>query len=198
MATKNNDHAIEKALNTKNKDKQGQSSVDWYMKRIQAMKGGSRLKDKKIVSTQRSNHKPFIGGMFQFAYDAKTKEKLPYWDAFPLVIVINGYSDGILGLNLHYLPLQVRARILDELIAYEKTTKTGSNGVRTYMQLSYNMLKQMPPQLQFCIKRYLFSQIKSKVMRVESTYWEDVAFLPTQQFQKASAQKVWKDAKKWQ
>ena len=38
-----------------------------------------------------------------FFYDAKTQDKLPYWDYFPLCIPIKKYKNGFMGLNLHYL-----------------------------------------------------------------------------------------------
>lgn len=192
-----NEHKIEKSLKTTNVDRQSKTSINWYKQQLKNVKGGKQLQDKKIASPTRSNQKPFIGGMFQFVYDAKTKEKLPFWDAFPLVIIVNVYDDGVLGLNLHYLPPQMRAKILDILMTYEKTIKTGSNGIRTYMQLSYNMLSRLPEDIQFCLKKYLYTHIQSKVIRIESEYWDKVAFLPTQRFQKATAQTVWKEYKKW-
>lgn len=192
-----NEHKIEKSLKTTNVDRQSKTSINWYKQQLKNVKGGKQLQDKKIASPTRSNQKPFIGGMFQFVYDAKTKEKLPFWDAFPLVIIVNVYDDGVLGLNLHYLPPQMRAKILDILMTYEKTIKTGSNGIRTYMQLSYNMLSRLPEDIQFCLKKYLYTHIQSKVIRIESEYWDKVAFLPTQRFQKATTQTVWKEYKKW-
>ena len=44
------------------------------------------------------------GGMFLFFYNPKLKDKLPYYDRFPLVIPLERYADGFLGINLHYLP----------------------------------------------------------------------------------------------
>ncbi len=172
-------------------------AMKWYIGRIQSVKGGAGLADQKIAAPVRQNHKPYVGGMFQYMYDAKWKEELPYWDAFPLVIPIELYSDGFLGLNLHYLPIRMRAKMLDILMGYEKTTKTGSNGRRVYMALSYGLLKGLStiPAFQHCLKRYLFNHIKSKVIRIESDFWEDVAFLPTQQFQKQSEKVVWADAR---
>lgn len=173
------------------------SAMKWYIGRITSVKGGAGLADKNIASPVRSNHKPYIGGMFQYVYIAKHKDTLPYWDAFPLMIPIELYSDGFLGINLHYLPIQMRAKMLDKLMSYEKTVKTGTNGTRRYMELSYELLKSLKdiPAFQHCLKRYLFTQVKSKVIRIESDYWETVAFLPTQQFHNASEKQVWNDAR---
>lgn len=176
-------------------------AMKWYIGRINSVSGGSTIAaDPKFASPVRSDHKPTIGSMFQYVYIAKHKDKLPYWDAFPLVIPIEFYDDGFLGINLHYLPIQMRAKMLDKLMSYEKTIKTGGNGTRRYMELSYGLLKSLKdiPAFQHCLKRYLFTHVKSKVIRINSSYWETVAFLPTQQFQKQSESVVWADAKKYQ
>ena len=46
-----------------------------------------------------------IGRLNMFLYDPKYKDKLPYYDVFPLVLPIQRYSDGFLGINFHYLTL---------------------------------------------------------------------------------------------
>lgn len=174
-------------------------AMKWYIGKINSVRGGSAVtQNPKFAAPVRSNHKPYIGGMFQYVYIAKHKETLPYWDAFPLVIPIEAYQNGFLGINLHYLPIRMRAKMLDKLMSFETHVKTGTNGSRRYMQLSYQLLKQLKdiPAFQHCLKRYLFTQVKSKVIRIDSSYWETVAFLPTQQFQKQSETVVWADAKR--
>src|SRR5579859_4289851 len=46
----------------------------------------------------------FIGKMVMYTYDPKLKEKLPYYDTFPLGIVVAFNKTGFYSLNLHYLP----------------------------------------------------------------------------------------------
>lgn len=137
---------------------------------------------------------PFIGGMFHFIYDAKYKDVLPYWDMFPLVIPVELYDDGFLGLNLHYLPPILRAKLLDALLELEEK----SNSNLSYMKVSYKILKEVIKEELFkpCLKRYLTSHIRSNIVSVDSESWEEVAFLPTQKFQKATARKVWNESKK--
>lgn len=136
---------------------------------------------------------PFIGGMFHFIYDPKWKDQLPYWDKFPLVIPIEAYNDGFLGLNLHYLPPIMRAKLLDALMELKEKSPTN----QSYMRVSYGILKSIAKQKLFepCLKRYLTSHIMSKIISIDSESWEEVAFLPTQQFQKASHKDVWRDAR---
>ena len=68
-----------------------------------------------------------LGGMYFFYYNPKLKDVLPFYDIFPLVIPIETYSDGFLGLNLHYLPRVHRAMLMDQLyqtISNDKMNKT--------------------------------------------------------------------------
>lgn len=177
--------------------KRKHSAFRWYLMRL-SMAMARYTPDDKVASVIRKGNTPFVGGLFQYVYDAKTKEKLPYWDAFPIVIPIEFYDDGFLGLNLHYMPPNIRVKILDKLMSYTKTIRTGSNGKRTYMRLSYQMLKGLYhiPGFDFMLKRYLYTHIKSRIMQVQPNYWREVAYLPTQQFKKASEEQVWQDARR--
>lgn len=194
-------NAIEKKVRVATRQgrlkKRADSSLRWYLSKLRDA-GGSH-DERNVATAVSSRQKMYIGGMYQYVYDAKTKEKLPYWDAFPLIVCINVYADGWLGLNLHYLPPILRAKLLDKLMEYSKTIRTGGNGKRTYMHLSYKMLTRLSqvPFFQHCIKRYLASHVQSKIMRVNSSFWEEVAFLPTQQFKKAPDSTVWKDARRY-
>src|SRR4051812_41636100 len=44
------------------------------------------------------------GEMIFFMYDAKWKDKLPFFDRFPLIFPVEMYPNGFAGMNLHYLP----------------------------------------------------------------------------------------------
>jgi hypothetical protein len=55
---------------------------------------------------------------------------------------------------------------------------------------SSKRLKEFKP----CLKRYLTGQIQSKILAIQSNEWDIAAFLPIQQFKKASAAKVWQES----
>ena len=63
------------------------------------------------------------GNMYMFFYDPKYKETLPYYDGFPLIIMLGPAKGGFMGLNLHYLPPAVRARLLDIIIGNKRYTR---------------------------------------------------------------------------
>ena len=61
--------------------------------------------------------------MFMFIYDPKHKDTLPFYDTFPLVFPIEIYSDSFLGINLHYLPPVLRAKLMDALYTTANNNK---------------------------------------------------------------------------
>ena len=167
-------------------------SKKWFREKIDGMKKPSRaalLRDSALEPSQRE----MIGNMYMYMYDPKTKQDLPYYDRFPLVIMIEKYKDGFLGLNLHYLRPDIRAKFLDELMRLAPG-KVKSNS--RLLKAKYALLQSTRKYKEFrpCIKRYLGSQIRSKVVRVPMTEWEIAIFLPTDQFVKASKTEVWNES----
>lgn len=138
----------------------------------------------------RASNNVFIGGMFVYSYDPKWKEKLPIYDTLPVVIPIQMYSDGWLGMNLHYLPPMLRMSLLDKLMDYKKRAHTP----RAYMQVSYDLLKGVVRQPLFepTIHRYLASHVTSRLLRIDDQYWDKVATLPIGKFKKGSASQTWR------
>ena len=134
------------------------------------------------------------GGMFMYFYDPKTKDTLPYYDKFPLTIIVGPAAGGFTGLNLHYLPMVLRAKFLDALMDITSDKKYDDN---TKFNLSYNTLKKASSMRYFkpCFKRYLTANVKSRFARVPASEWEIATFLPTASFEKASKTTVWKDSR---
>ena len=44
----------------------------------------------------------FVGKLNMFIYRPKLFKKFPYYDIFPLVLPLEFYTDGFLGINFHY------------------------------------------------------------------------------------------------
>jgi hypothetical protein len=140
-----------------------------------------------------TNKKFRIGSMYFFAYDPKGKNELDYYDKFPLVIPLESYSDGFLGLNLHYLPIRYRVYFMRKLMP--KGVLNDDNEI-VRLRISYEMLDASRRYKEFrpCVKRYLYSHIRSRILAVEPEEWDVAMYLPVQQFKKAPANKVWKES----
>ena len=148
-----------------------------------------------IRDRQRLRDKTFIGKMYFYYYDPKTKDSMPYYDRFPLVIPIEQYSDGFLGLNLHYSHPRQRIILLDKL---SKTATNKNFDDKTKLRISYEYLKSASSAFEAmpCIKRYLFSQINSRFIEITADEWDIAALLPTETIVGASESKVYADSRK--
>jgi len=169
-------------------------SREWFRQKAKEITSVNR---KGIVRSepikQKSNF--IIGEMYMFFYDAKHKETLPYYDRFPLTIVVDFAKDGFYGLNLHYLPMTLRAKFLDALM---DTTTNQKYDKSTRFRLSYQLLKRSSKMKYFspCFKHYLADHVVGNFAYVPPPEWEIATFLPTAQFKGAGENKVWKDSRK--
>jgi len=171
-------------------------SRQWFRTKLQDMRRINRrelMQQDEIKLVNKSQ--PLIGSMNMFFYDPKTKEDLPYYDRFPLTIIVGPAPGGFTGLNLHYVNPVARARLLNELFKLApKELKPDSR----LMRLKYDLLKGVRKYKEFepCFKRYLTSHVKSQITRVPMTDWETAIYLPIQQFKKKSSRTVWADSRK--
>lgn len=170
---------INQKLAKQNLEVRTKESREWLRKNLSSLRPNPMqlLRDKNNKFVRRV----LPGKMYFYNYDPKLKEVLPFYDMFPLVIPIKKYSDGFLGLNLHYLPVKYRTILLDKLYdvfnndKYDETSK---------LRISYNMLDGTTKYREFspCVKRYLSSHINSRVIEIMPDDWEIVATLPIEKF----------------
>lgn len=165
---------------------------DWLRAKIKNLNPSRQA---LLADRQRLRDKSIIGRMYFFYYDPKTKDKLPYYDRFPLVIPIERYPDGFLGLNLHYIHPKQRIILLDKLSEFANNSKYDET---TKLRLSYDLLRSASKvfEAQACLKRYLFSHVDSRFLEIEAGEWDIAALLPMESFVKASTSKVYSDSRK--
>jgi hypothetical protein len=139
--------------------------------------------------------KPMIGDMCMYVYDPKLKQTLPYYDTFPLTVMVQPAKGGFHGLNLHYHSPVVRAEFLDELMQLGPNQLKDTSRI---VKLRYSLLKKAAKFKEFqpCFKHYLIDHVKSKIMRVPMTEWEIAVFLPVDNFKKVSRDTVWRYSRK--
>jgi hypothetical protein len=125
------------------------------------------------------------GKMFTFGYDAKHKKTLPYWDRFPLIIVLDVVPQGFLGLNFHYLHPKERELFLKKLSKFE----TGAGKSKTF-NVTWNAVKRIKGADKM-IHKYLYTQVRTTLLESPPNEWENVIHLPYQKFVGESASTVW-------
>lgn len=134
-----------------------------------------------------------IGKMYMYHYDPKLKAVLPYYDRLPLIILVDFTSDGFYGLNLHYLPPMLRAKLMDALYSLRNNDKYNET---TKLKISYEVLRGASRFKYFapCFKKYLFSHVKSNFLYIDTENWDKALLLPTERFSKATKDQVYKDS----
>jgi len=167
---------------------------DWYREQAGSFR---RINENKYIKrdSTRLTKKPIIGSMYMYFYDAKHKDTLPYYDRFPLVFPFAEAKGGFLGLNLHYLPLDQRAVLMNALYGVTSNSRYDES---TKMKLNYDTLKSASKFRLFkpCVKHYLTSQVQTQFMYIYPSEWDIALFLPTERFQGARKTTVFKDSRK--
>jgi len=154
------------------------------------------LEDPEFKKNIRTVKRAEIGRLYMYVYDPKHKRTLPYYDVFPMTFLMDFYNDGFLGMNMHYLPPLLRARLMEELLKHKKSaTRRGKK--EEYLNISYQILKAAGANKYFkpTIKRYLSEHVRSPFAEVLEPQWENAIFLPTEQFRKKNRSEVWSDSK---
>ena len=154
-------------------------STQWFREKIKEFgtpNSADLIRDGKRTST------PTFGLLNMFIYDPKLKDKLPYYDTFPLVLPIEKYSNGFLGINMHYLSMPIRIRLLDRLVDYSNNDKFDKS---TKLRVDYSRLKKID-LIKPCLKRYLASNVKTQFRKVEADEFMIATLLPVQRFKKQS------------
>ena len=163
-------------------------STQWYREKIKEF---GTPKSLDLLRDGKRDNKPFYGKLNMFIYDPKHKKILPYYDTFPLVLPIENYPDGFLGINMHYLPIPLRIRLLDILVDYSNNTRFDET---TRIVADYSQLKKFK-LIKPTLHRYLAGQTKSQFRRIDADEFTIATLLPVQRFKKESASKVWKDSR---
>lgn len=141
--------------------------------------------------------KPVVGRIYTYAYDAKYKDSLPYWDKFPLMIYLGSKTSKagnqlLYGLNLHYIPPKARQSFLEELLKNYSNTERITN--KTTLKINWSKVKGMRGT-DLMIKAYLPGHIKGSMAEVKPADWANIVMLPLQQFmskgKRYGATKVW-------
>ena len=154
-------------------------STQWFRDKIKEFgtpKSADLIRDGRRTST------PTFGLLNMFMYDPKGKKELPYYDTFPLVLPIEEYNNGFLGINLHYLSMPIRIRLLDRLVDYSNNDKFDKS---TNLNVDYSRLKKID-MIKPCLKRYLASNVRTKFRKVGAEEFMVATLLPVQRFKKQS------------
>lgn len=190
------DDILLKGVRSGNIPARTQVARDWFRDAAK----GLRNRNARPEGIMRSNadalrSRPRVGRMYHFYYDPKGKKELPYYDTFPLIFMVGPAEGGFYGINMHYLPLQLRAKLMDALYDVASNKQFDES---TRLRISYNILNGASKYRYFkpTFKHYLTQHVRSRFVEVNSTEWDIALFLPTERFEKAGKRKVHSDSRK--
>lgn len=169
-------------------------SLQWLMERIAEIKNIRAVPAQIRAENNRYTRRFLLGGLYFFQYNPKYKESLPYYDTFPLVLMLERHTDGFLGLNLHYLPVRYRVALLRKLISFG-AIYTDQDELKR-IRITYDILNSTRRFREFrpCLKKYLNTHIRSRILAVQPNEWDIATYLPVQQFRKARPNEVWRES----
>ena len=162
-------------------------------RKIVELRNPAQIANQMAKEKSRRTGRLQLGGLYSFYYDPKHAGTLPYYDIFPMVLVLDKHNDGFLGLNLHYLPFNYRVAFLNKLMDYA-VLDDERNPER--LKVTYDILSASKRLKEFrpCLKKYLYSHVQSHLLTIEPHEWEVAVSLPLQRFVKSSAGTVWQES----
>jgi len=164
-------------------------SVRWFRQQVRELgvpPTGQLIREGIVTS------RPNFGRMNFFYYDPKFKRELPYYDRFPLVLPIEEYKDGFLGLNFHYLSIPMRIKLLNVISEYATDDRMDED---TRIRLTWNRIKRNP-LVKPTVKRYLADHVRTPFRRIDADEMMMAVLLPVQRFVKATDSKVYSDSRR--
>ena len=169
------------------------ASLEWNRKKIKSL-----FEDKtyRIKDTNTFTFNYGVGELYLFQYSPKYKKELPYYDRYPLCLIIGGSPGGFLGLNLHYLRPTQRAQFMKALYKFEEYSESDDSKI---INIEYSDLVSSVALRYYkpCLKKYLLDHIVANPFyRVPRDEWNMTIFLPTQRFVKETDANVWRDSAK--
>jgi hypothetical protein len=167
----------------------------WFKEQIRLLATDTKKYKMSDLRLRTSIPGSLVGSMLFYKYDPKYKETLPYYDTFPVAIIIGEYPDGWLGLNIHYLPPNLRIILLGKLLDLANNTKFDKS---TKIMATYDLLSKTSKYRYFrpCVKRYLHGHVVSMLQIIRPEQWHRAIMLPVARFRKASESVVWAESKR--
>ena len=187
---------VSDAIKTGTVGQEVRRSAQWFQDKIKGLKGGLRNQFSSTnaakfyreaetkVNPNLLKRRAELGDLFCYYYNPKYRATLPYYDMFPMIMLLSAEKATFLGINFHYLRPKWRAILLDRVSA-----KLGS-GLPRWSKL--RQIRQIAPT----IKRYRFDHIMRRVVPIEENEQEIAIFLPTERFKKSAKAKVWADSER--
>lgn len=148
------------------------------------------------IEFQRRDQSKSSGSMYLFTYNPVTKQKMSYYDTFPLVIVTSVSERKFYGVNLHYIPPRQRMFLMGKILRnYNPKMEESFKGI----DLGYLNTLEGSRIVKPCYRSYFDQRISSiNIMSIGPEDWMTAARMPLERFRKVSRESVWGDIRRKQ
>ena len=186
---------LQKFKSIKSLDLKAIQAIEWFYEKTPPKKLTKTYHQKQVLLNP--------GNVYMFHYTAKHYKTLPYYDKFPLTVIIDVSSKYFMGLNVHYLPPELRAQLFDQL--YDVINNDNCDESTKFL-LTYRILKSTSRFKLYkpTLKKYLFNQVRSQFIYIPPSEWNIALFLPTERFvgggknnyRFVSLKDIWEDSRR--
>lgn len=149
------------------------------------------------------------GKIYIYRYDPKTKDTLQFYDRNPMVLSLgqlrNKGEEGILdfGINLHFIPKQLREKLLDIVYKVNKATiekeidtsmRSEAKDQKPLSQVDYNNFQRFLSGygFEFAFRSY-YKNRRKNVYVIPYEDWHKTLFLDQEDIVGASIQQIYSD-----
>jgi hypothetical protein len=175
----------------------------WFFTKTQSFRRNIRIPDQGLDTNNDAKAPPrirytMVGNLYYFSYEPKAAKTLPYYDRFPLVMPLEMYTDGILGINFHYLPPIQRGILMDRILEHFEN-ENDDKRVLNRFRFSYETLESLDSRYKYyrpALKRYNFNRMRSRMLMLDEEEWKVALFLPVHRFVGARPTQVWSESRK--
>lgn len=162
-------------------------SIEWFRTKIRDAGGNSPEAKYQLLKTTKEKQvtKVLPGCMYIFKYMPKHADDLPFYDVWPCSLMFGLTPTGMIGINFHYLPVVIRAKLYDKLWEIAKVYR---NNQQQSKRITWKFLNNAAkfPEVRVAVKQYLYSHLQSKLIRIDIDDWKSAMLLPISSFAKKS------------
>lgn len=172
-------------------------SLAWFDEQVKIL--GNRVSKNSLMQGKNKTSVIIPGKMYFYYYDPIGKDKLPYYDIFPLVLPFNRDAETFTALNFHYLPVKVRVVLMKNLLDFASDKRMDD---KTKIQTAWQYIGGISRYrgVNSAVKKYRFDHVQSSFLEVPASQWFLSLMLPVQSFNSGSGmtyispERVWRDS----
>ena len=155
-------------------------SLFWFVRQRLSLKRNPRVSFSRLKAHQdlgKWTMRPLPGNLYLARYQPLQKNTLPFWDEYPLVLVLKSDNKYVQGVNMHYMHPQARFKYLTEI---QKRYKWNEDSLVAIRNLNWN--KVSVGRIKWATKashrRYSREGLVTPWKKIHQKYWPLVCLLP--------------------